>query len=154
MIALIRIIILFFDDIISKIKFKFWFNEFNVRIRFHNIIVVNNMKNDNSIMTRKIKCLNLNLKNCIRQNNIAFFSINMIFWKNLLFSNHIFKSDCISLKIIWKIQSFWQTFNVKIVYLHIFVKWFAQSIFWMRIKFLKYVIKIILSSSFSALLSN
>ena len=81
--ALIRIIILFFGDMTSEIKFELWLNEFNVRTQFHDVTTVNDAKNDNSMTTRKIKRLNLNLKDYIRQNDIAFFPTNMIFWKDL-----------------------------------------------------------------------
>ena len=91
-IALIYIVILFFDDMTFKIKFEFWLNEFYVRQQFHDIIVVDDAENDDSRTTRRIKRLSLKLKNCIRQNDIAFFSTNMIVWKNLfVFKSHFQK---------------------------------------------------------------
>ena len=91
-IALIRIVILFFDDMIFEIRFKLWLNEFHVRQQFHDIIVVDDAKNDDSRTTHRVKCLNLELKSCIRQNDIAFFSTNMIVWENLLvFKSHFQK---------------------------------------------------------------
>ena len=42
-------------------------------------MIINDAKNDSLMTIYKIKRLNLNLKNYICQNDIAFFSTNMIF---------------------------------------------------------------------------
>ena len=90
--ALIRTVTLSLGGMAPETRFELWLDEFNVRTRLHDVTAVGDAENDNPMTTRKIKCLGLGLKDCIRQNGIASFPADMIFWEGLpVFKPHFQK---------------------------------------------------------------
>ena len=90
--ALVRTITLSLGGMAPETRSELWLDEFNVRTRPHDVTAVGDAENDSPMTTRKIKRLGLGLKDCIRQNGIASFPADMIFWEGLpVFKPHFRK---------------------------------------------------------------